>query len=258
METKGTGFDSMDHEFALPSSSRLNLHAGQAIAVDELVAPKDIALAALFGRMAQSFGIVVFVIASALAFPQLLFPMAGRAEGSAFALCAVALSLAGRPVGRLMFNLVERRYGRRVKLTFAFALLALATAAVGFLPSYARAGTPAIALLFLFGLGQGLASGGAWDGPAAELLRQAPLSASRRAIVSLLGMTLALLPAGGLFAYFVGCLPHADFLEWGWRFPFLAAGAVAIVSLFARLRLSPTETFGSGFDHDLLARALTR
>ena len=58
-----------------------------------------------------------------------------------------------------------------------------------------------------------------------------------------LGAPLGFLLACGLFAYLWANLDSADFLDWGWRFPFFAAFAINVVALFARLRLVVTHEY---------------
>jgi MFS family permease len=58
-----------------------------------------------------------------------------------------------------------------------------------------------------------------------------------------LGAPLGFLVACSLFAYLWGSLSSADFLSWGWRYPFYAAFAINVVALFARLRLVVTHEY---------------
>ena len=60
-----------------------------------------------------------------------------------------------------------------------------------------------------------------------------------------LGAPLGLLIASALFAFVVDILTPADFLDWGWRYPFFVAFAMNVVALFARLRLVMTTEFAA-------------
>ena len=51
--------------------------------------------------------------------------------------------------------------------------------------------------------------------------------------------------AGALFLYLYTRLDTADFIGWGWRFPFFVALAINVVGLFARLRLVMDNDFSS-------------
>jgi len=58
-----------------------------------------------------------------------------------------------------------------------------------------------------------------------------------------LGGPLGFLLAAGLFSFLLLQLSPADFLAWGWRYPFCVAFAINVVALFARLRLVVTPEF---------------
>ena len=91
--------------------------------------------------------------------------------------------------------------------------------------------------------------GGAWDGLPSLLSLNAPRE--RRgwyAMIPQLGAPLGLLVAAALFAYFLLILSPADFLSWGWRYPFFVVLAINVVALFARLRLVATPDFGRLFE----------
>ena len=62
-----------------------------------------------------------------------------------------------------------------------------------------------------------------------------------------LGAPLGLMVASGLFAFFAATLSTADFLDWGWRYPFFVAFAINVVALFARLRLVATPDYAELF-----------
>ena len=58
-----------------------------------------------------------------------------------------------------------------------------------------------------------------------------------------LGAPIGFILAAGLFAYMLATLSAADFLDWGWRYPFYMAFAINVVALFARLRLVTTNEY---------------
>jgi MFS family permease len=63
-----------------------------------------------------------------------------------------------------------------------------------------------------------------------------------------LGAPLGLIVASALFAFFVGTLSPADFIDWGWRYPFFVAFAINVVALFARLRMVSTPDYTALFE----------
>ncbi|MCB8828639.1 MFS transporter, partial [Escherichia coli] len=101
----------------------------------------------------------------------------------------------------------------------------------------------------LFRIGQGVAQGGTWDGLPALLSLNAP--ANRRgwfAMIPQLGAPIGLFVAAAVFAFLLTTLKPADFLDWGWRYPFFVAFVINVVALFARLRLISTPEFEELFE----------
>jgi MFS family permease len=206
--------------------------------------PDEIAIGVIIGRTSEFFDFFVYAIASVLVFPRMFFPFLDPLTGTLWSFAVFSLAFLARPVGSLVFMAVDRAYGRGTKLTIALFMLGGSTASIAFLPSYADVGPVAIWLLALLRLGQGFALSGTWDGLASLLALNAP--ANRRgwyAMIPQLGAPIGLMVASLLFAFMIEELPAADFLEWGWRYPFFVAFAINVVALFARLRIVVTDEF---------------
>ena len=226
-----------------PTSTQLERDA-RLVSTDHKVAPSEIAIGVIIGRAAEYFDFFVFAIASVVVFPKVFFPFAEPVTATLYSFAMFSLAFIARPIGTIIFTAVDRRHGRGVKLTIALFLLGFSTMAISFLPGYAQIGAWSLYLLGILRIGQGLALGGAWDGLASLLALNAPIE--RRgfyAAIPQLGAPLGFMVAGVLFAYFMLNLSEADFLDWGWRYPFFCAFAVNVVALFSRLRLVATEEF---------------
>src|SRR5215471_9510400 len=81
---------------------------------------------------------------------------------STFAVFGVGFVM--RPVGSILFGICGDRHGRRRALSTVVFVMALATFAMGLLPTYSRVGVLAPALLVVVRLFQGLSAGGEWGG----------------------------------------------------------------------------------------------
>jgi MFS family permease len=221
-----------------------NLHAH-----DRRIAPGEIAIGVIVGRTSEFFDFFVYAIASVLVFPSLVFSFVDPLTGTLYSFGLFALAFLARPLGSAIFMWIDRNYGKGVKLTIALFLLGGSTMAMAFLPSYEQVGMTAVWLLALLRIGQGVALGGAWDGLPSLLSLNAPQDQRGwYAMIPQLGAPLGLIVAAGLFAFFLSTLSTADFLSWGWRYPFFVAFAINVVALFARLRLVATPEFQELFE----------
>jgi len=217
---------------------------------DHRVRPGEIAVGVVIGRTSEFFDYFVYAIASVLVFPSLVFPYVDALTGTIYSFAIFALAFIARPFGALLFMWIDRHHGRGVKLTVALFLLGGSTMAIAFLPSYAEVGGIAAVMLGSLRVGQGFALGGTWDGLPSLLSLNAP--ARRRgwfAMIPQLGAPLGLVVATAVFAFLLATLTPADFLDWGWRYPFFVAFAINVVALFARLRLISTPAFKRLFEN---------
>ena len=223
--------------------------ARNVTARDKRVAPGEIAIGVIIGRTSEFFDFIVYAIASCIVFPAHVFPYLSPLSGTLWSFAIFALAFVTRPIGSFIFMAVDRAYGRGVKLTIALFLLGGSTAFIAFLPGYETIGIWSAVLLAAFRAGQGIALGGTWDGLASLLSLNAP--SNKRgwyAMMPQLGAPIALVVASGLFAFFLSNLSQADFLSWGWRYPFFVAFAINVVALFARLRIVVTHEFERLFE----------
>ncbi|HEY1090120.1 MAG TPA: MFS transporter [Burkholderiaceae bacterium] len=208
------------------------------------VSPGEIAVGVVIGRASEYFDFFVFGIACSLVFPSEFFPFLPRLDATLWSFVIFAFAFIARPVGTLLAMELQRRFSRETKLTAALFLLGTCTAGIAFLPGYDSLGAASIVLLALLRIGQGLALGGSWDGlPSLLALHAPPQKRGWYAMLGQLGAPLGFVMAASLFAFLVGNLDSADFLDWGWRYPFFVAFAVNVVALFARLQLVANEEF---------------
>ncbi len=231
------------------NSGTLERDARLINARDHTIRPGEIAVGVIIGRSSEFFDFFVYAIASVLVFPAVVFPYLSPLAGTLASFAVFALAFVARPFGALVFMEMDRRHGRGVKLTVSLFLLGGSTAAMAFIPSFAQVGGWSAVILAALRLGQGFAQGGTWDGLPALLSLNAPRE--RRgwfAMIPQLGAPVGLFVATAVFAFLLSTLSEADFLDWGWRYPFFVAFAINVVALFARLRLISTPDFERLFE----------
>lgn len=205
---------------------------------DGAVTPGDIAVGVIVGRSAEYFEFFVYGIASVLVFPALFFPGYNQLEATLLSFAVFALGFLARPLGTLAGMALQRRQGRAAKLITALMLLGSATCAMALLPGTEQIGVTAVWLLAGCRIVQGLAVGASWDGlPSLLALHAPPHRRGFYAMLGQLGAPIGFAIAALLYAVISGQLTQADFLDWGWRFPFFVAFAINVVALFARLQL---------------------
>src|SRR5215210_4232866 len=138
------------------------------------------------------------------------------------ALGLFAAGFAFRPLGALIFGVVGDRLGRKGAFLVTVSLMGGATVLIGLLPTYAQAGALGPALLIVLRILQGIALGGEYGGAAIYVAEHAP-NARRGASTGWIQSSASF---GLLAAFFVivatpTSVGEDEFLDWGWRIPFL-------------------------------------
>lgn len=172
------------------------------------------------------------------------FPATDPTAGllSAFALFAVAFVT--RPLGGVVLGHYGDRIGRRAVLAFSVITMAIATFAIGVLPTYASIGVAAPLSLLVCRLVQGFSTGGEYMGAASFAVEHAPDGRRGRYGGVLGGSVLVGFVVAGLGITALTAVIGQDALrEWGWRLPFLIALPMGIVGLYLRSRVSETPEF---------------
>lgn len=247
----------MSYSNAAPSfgqAPEANGHGTDPVKVD----PDRITIAVILARMTEFFDFFIYAIASALVFPHVFFSFVDPLTATLYSFAVFSLAFIARPIGSLIFLQIDRKFGRAVKLMAALFTLCGSTMAISFLPSYAEAGMLAPCLLAVFRIGQGLGLGGAWDGLVSLLAMNAPQKQRGwYAMMPQIGAAMGFGLASAFFIVFVTQLSNAEFLAWGWRFPFFVALALNVLALFARLRMIVTPEFQAMLEqHELEPRPM--
>ncbi|TAL93179.1 MAG: MFS transporter [Paraburkholderia sp.] len=183
------------------------------------------------------FGFSVPVLAA------LFFPGSNRPAAILSTFAVYAVAFLARPLGGLMFGMLADRIGRVKIMAMTVWLMALGTAFIGLLPTYAEIGLAAPVLLVLCRVAQGLALGGETSGSTSYIIEAAPHD--RRG--QWLGFTLIFshLPnavvAGLLIA--LQAAGSTAYTEWLWRVPFLLGGLIGVVGFWLRRSIEEPEEF---------------
>nr|WP_277350733.1 MFS transporter [Streptomyces composti] len=161
---------------------------------------------------------------------------------SSFATFAVAFLV--RPLGGMVFGPMGDKVGRKKVLALTMILMAVGTAAIGMLPTYAAVGFWSPLLLIVFRLLQGFSTGGEYGGASTFIAEYAP--DKRRGYFGSfleLGTLAGYTGAAGLVTALTTWLGTDTMDDWGWRIPFLLAGPLGIVGIYLRLKLDDTPAY---------------
>ncbi len=203
-----------------------------------------LAAASLVGTAIEFYDFFAYGTAAALVLGRQFFPLVSSLTATLAAFGTFGIGFIARPLGSVLFGHIGDRHGRRPVLIASLLLTGLATVGVGCCPDYSRIGLAAPLLLLVLRFLQGLGLGGEWGGAVLLTAEHAP--AHRRALWSSfpqIGPSLGFLLANGITLILSATLTNAQFLSWGWRVPFWAAGVLVAVGLGLRSRLSETPDF---------------
>lgn len=206
--------------------------------------------ASLVGTTIEFFDFYIYATAAVLIFPHLFFPASTDPTTAIIqSLATFAIAFIARPIGAAVFGHLGDRIGRKATLVAALLTMGISTVCIGLLPTYAQIGIAAPLLLALCRLGQGLGLGGEWSGAVLLATENAP--EGKRAWYGMfpqLGAPIGFILATGSFLTLGALMSEQDFMQWGWRIPFLASAALVIVGLWIRLKLHETPAFQKVLD----------
>ena len=175
------------------------------------------------------------------------------------ALALFAAGFAFRPLGALIFGVVGDRLGRKGAFLITVSLMGGATFLIGFLPTYAQAGTVGPTLLIILRILQGIALGGEYGGAAIYVAEHAPnhkRGASTGWIQS--SASFGLLAALLVIVATRQSIGKEAFAEWGWRIPFLVSAVLLAVSVWMRAKLAESPHFARLREEGEIAKAPLR
>jgi len=195
------------------------------------------------GTMIEWYDFYIFGSLAAIISTQ-FFPGDNPTASFLKTLATFAVGFAVRPFGALVFGRIGDRTGRKFAFLTTLLIMGGSTAAIGFLPGYAKIGLAAPVILVILRLLQGLALGGEYGGAAVYVAEHAP--DGRRGYYTSFIQTTATL---GLFISLAAILivraivGEEAFKVWGWRVPFVLSLLLVAISYYIRMRLRESPLF---------------
>jgi len=219
--------------------------ASEAIGEVVIDAKRDrlVIVASSLGTVFEWYDFFLYGILAAL-LGKLFFPSDNATAATLASLAAFGAGFGVRPLGAILFGYFGDRIGRKYTFLVTITLMGGATAAIGFLPTYASAGIWAPVLLVSMRLLQGLALGGEYGGAAIYVAEHAPQN-RRGEYTSWIQVSVV----GGFLLCLImvlGCrhaMSKEAFEAWGWRVPFMASLLMLAISLYIRTKLAESPVF---------------
>ena len=175
---------------------------------------------------------------------KLFFPSGNPTLEFLAALASFGVGFGVRPFGAVVFGYLGDKLGRKYTFLLTVALMGLATAGVGFVPTHAQIGVAAPVILVALRALQGLALGGEYGGATTYVAEHAPRN-KRGFYTSFIQASVV----GGFLRSLIVVLSSqqtmsgADWDQWGWRVPFLFSLVLLVISLWMRLKLHESPIF---------------
>jgi len=200
-------------------------------------------VASLFGSTIEWYDFFLYGTMAPLVFNKLFFPTFDPSVALLVAYAGFGISFFFRPFGGIIFSHLGDRIGRKKTLILTLLVMGLATSIIGLLPSYESIGFAAPVLLILMRAVQGIGLGGEWGGSMLLAVEYAaPNKKGLFGSVPMIGVYIGMLMGTGSISLLTA-LPGDQFLQWGWRLPFLFSAILVALGIWIRKEIDETPEF---------------
>lgn len=209
----------------------------------ELLKHRRVIFASTIGNVLEWYDFIAFGYLMGV-ISRHFFPAGAGMSATLLTAATFGVSFVARPIGGIVLGIYADRVGRKAALMLVIVMMTVATALIGFAPTYAQAGVVATVIMVLARVLQGISAGGEFGSATAMLVEYAPahqkgLFGSFQMFAQAVAGVLASL-AGVLIT--TGLTP-AQLESWGWRLPFLFGLLIGPIGLYIRARVEEPEIF---------------
>jgi MFS family permease len=201
-------------------------------------------IASTIGTTIEWYDFFLYSIVTGLIFAKLYFPNEDPLTGTLSSWGIYLSGFIARPVGAAIFGHFGDRLGRKAALIATLLLMGIATFLVAFVPGYASIGIWGAVILTILRVIQGIGVGGEWGGSVLLSMEWARHAGHRGLVASWPQFGV---PSGLFLSQIVVLIFSAisgdQFVEWGWRVPFLISIVLVGIGLWIRLGILETPTF---------------
>ena len=219
----------LDDTLALPSAS-LGARQRWTIFVASTGGALEVFDFVIYGFFAQHIG-------------RAFFPPGIGLSPATLSFAVLAIGHLSRPLGGLFLGRLGDKIGRRVVFMSSALVAALATLAIGMLPSYATLGIGASFALLALRLAQGLCLGGELPGALVYAIETGSAHPGLRCGFVFVAVNLSLLVASSINLAVHLLLDAAQADAFGWRIAFLLGGICGLAIFALRRTLDESEEY---------------
>ena len=200
--------------------------------------------ASAVGTTIEWYDFFLYGVAAATVFPQKFFPGSDPFVGTLLSFSTFFIGFVARPLGAALFGHFGDRVGRKALLIITMMMMGVSTCGIGLIPAYDRIGVWGAVLLVVARICQGLSVGGEWSGSVLMAGEWAePKHRGFTTAFAQLGAPGGMVLANGALALMTATTTDAEFVEWGWRIPFLASVVLVFVGMYIRVGVLETPVF---------------
>src|ERR1700676_4074867 len=198
-------------------------------------------IASTVGTTIEWYDFLIYSTMTGLVFGKVFFSGSDPMIDTLKAFGVYFIGFVARPIGAAIFGHYGDRIGRKATLIVTLLMTGIATAAVGLVPGYDRIGIWGAVILVVLRLIQGIGVGGEWGGSVLLAMERAQPNKNRGSITSLpqFGAPVGLF-LSNVAVLFFSWYSGDQFLNWGWRIPFLISIVMVAVGLWIRLGILET------------------
>ncbi|WP_448624392.1 MFS transporter [Geodermatophilus sp. URMC 64] len=201
---------------------------------------RRVLLSSYLGSTVEFYDFILYATASAVVFGPVFFADLSPAAATVASYSLFAIGYVSRPLGGILFGHFGDLLGRKRMLILSMTIMGVASFLVGLVPAVPTWGAVALILLRA---AQGVAVGGEWGG--ATLMSLEHVKGRNRGLAASVANAGA--PTGAVLGTvalaLVALLPSEQFLQWGWRIPFLLSAVLLAIGLFVRSRVQESPLF---------------
>ena len=230
---------------------------GSLSAADHSRELRKAVIAATVGTTIEWYDFFLYGTAAGLVFGKLYFPNSDPTTATLLAFSTYFVGFAARPVGAAIFGHYGDRIGRKATLIATLMLMGIATFLIAFVPAYESIGIWGGIILTVLRAIQGIGVGGEWGGSVLLSMEWSRSGQHNRGFLA--SWPQWGVPAGLFLSTIVMLGATAwsgdQFLNWGWRIPFILSIVLVGIGLWIRLGILETPVFQKLLNDKKIERA---